>query len=224
MQDLPHGLALKESSLVPTHRRTFAFGLGCALLGPTAGYAATTGDEPVGHIEHLRGTATVLKGLDEQPLGTGDALQISDIVRTGADGRVVILIRGGLRVTVGSDTELVLRTYLQRPEQGRLAAVFTLLRGIVRLISGEGTGRHDIEIESRTAIASVRATEWIVETSETNTGVLALLGEVRVTGYAGGAVVLRPGEGTDVRAAARPTPPAPWGQPRRTSAIARTTF
>ena len=64
-------------------------------------------------------------------------------------------------------------------------------------------------------MASVRSTEWLVESTAKGTGVLSLAGEVTVRGLAGGVVVLRPGEGTDVAPGAPPRPPAIWGEARR---------
>ena len=73
-------------------------------------------------------------------------------------------------------------------------------------------------------MASVRSTEWLVESTAKGTGVLSVAGEVTVRSLAGGAVVLRPGEGTDVAPDAAPKAPAVWGAARRQAALARTAF
>ena len=69
----------------------------------------------------------------------------------------------------------------------------------------------------------MRSTEWIVETDDTSTAVLAISGEVQVIGT-GGSVILAPGQGTDVSAGSAPTEPKEWGMERRSDAILRTEF
>ena len=86
------------------------------------------------------------------------------------------------------------------------------------------TAGRSIEIDTRTAVASVRSTEWLAESTAKGTGVLSIEGEVTVHAIAGGTVILRPGEGTDVASAAPPKAPAIWGAARRQDAIARTTI
>ena len=103
--------------------------------------------------------------------------------------------------------------------------VLGLLQGIVRLIGGGGApAGGTIEVDTRTAIASVRSTEWLLESTAKGTGVLSIVGEVTVLALAGGEVVLRPGQGTDVPPGGPPKPPATWGETRRRDAIARTTL
>ncbi len=94
----------------------------------------------------------------------------------------------------------------------------------MRLVGGEASGRHWIEVDTRTAVASVRSTEWLVESTARGTGFLSVEGVVEVRGLAGGAVSLRPGQGTDVPPGGPPRPAATWGEARRRDALARTTL
>ena len=130
----------------------------------------------------------------------------------------------GCEIVIGAGTELAVRSYLAPAANDRLEVVLGLLRGIARLIGGPTAVPRTIEIDTRTAVASVRSTEWLIESTATGTGVLAIIGEVTVIGLAGGRIVLRPGEGTDVAPGATPKAPATWGLARRRDAIARTTL
>ena len=62
-----------------------------------------------------------------------------------------------------------------------------LLQGITRLIGGEPKTRRRIEIDTQTAVASVRSTEWLVDGTERGTGVLSIQGEVTVVDLAAAA-------------------------------------
>jgi hypothetical protein len=194
-----------------------------AVLG-LAGRRAKAAGDPIGAVTAQRGSVSVIRGPAIQALASGDPVFTDDIVRTAADARLLIVCHDGLRIAIGSGTEVVLRAYLADPGSGRLQAMFGLLRGIIRLIGRPGAARQEIEVDTRTALASVRSTEWLVEATEKGTGVLAITGEVGVRGLAGGVVLLSPGEGTDVPPGAPPRPPARWGEARRTDAVARTTL
>ena len=64
--------------------------------------------------------------------------------------------------------------------RGGIRVVLGLLQGITRLIGGLVEGGRSIEIDTRTAVASVRSTEWLVESTAKGTGVLSIVGEVTV--------------------------------------------
>ena len=176
----------------------------------------------IGRISRTRGSVAALRGRAIVGLSVGDDVFVDDILRTGVESRALILCVDGLQITIGPGTELAVRSFVT-DEPGGIRVVLGLLQGITRLIGGLVEGGRSIEIDTRTAVASVRSTEWLIESSAKGTGILSLAGEVTVRALAGGAVVLRPGEGTDVAPGAAPKAPAVWGEARRRDAIARTT-
>jgi hypothetical protein len=178
----------------------------------------------VGEVIAQQGAAMVIRDQGLVPLALGDRVHLDDIVRTGPDGRLLIAFPDGLRLAIGSGTEVAIRSYRTGRPQGGLEVVLGLLQGIMRLIGGESTQPRLIEVDTRTAVASVRSTEWLIESTVRGTGVLAIVGEVTVLALAGGQVRLRPGEGTDVPPGGSPKAPARWGEARRRDAIARTTI
>lgn len=196
-------------------------GWAAGLAGWRAAHAADA--EALGRIVRLQGVAWAIRTEGIVPLGAGDLVHVTDIVRTGPDAKLLIRCGGGLELFIGSGTELALRSYLPAPGGG-IEAFFGLLRGIVRLVSDPGGIPHTVEVDGPTALASVRGTVWVVEATPAGTAVLALEGEVIVRGFAGGAVVLGPGEGTDVPPGQPPGATVTWGAARREAAIARTSF
>lgn len=192
------------------------------LLGLTARSAEASND--IAQVLASTGVANVVRGTAVVALAPGDSIFPEDIVRTGAESRLQIVCNDGLQIVIGAGTELAVRSYLTNETGGRLEVLLGLLRGIVRLIGAVSATPRTIEIDTRTAVASVRSTEWLIESTDKGTGVLAILGQVTVIGLAGGQVVLQPGEGTDVAPGIAPKPPATWGLARRRDAIARTTI
>ena len=205
---------------MPSRRTTLAgAGGSLALLAAKRGLAANG----IGRVTRAQGSLAAVRGSAIVGLAAGDDVFVDDILRTGADSRALIDCTDGLQIAIGPGTEMAVRSFVT-DETGGIRVVLGLLQGITRLIGGLVEGGRSFEIDTRTAVASVRSTEWLVESTAKGTGVLSIVGEVTVRALAGGAVVLRPGEGSDVAPGAPPKTPALWGAARRQYAIARTTL
>jgi hypothetical protein len=204
--------------------------LALAALGPGLPRPANAeqGPEVAARVARREGSAILLRPGDERPLEAGDELRRGDRITTGPAAKVRLEFADGLVVVVGPGTEVGVDDYL-RPAGGDggsgLELVLDLLVGIVRLIGPAEAGPRRVQVRTPSAIASVRSTEWIVDATPAGaTGVFVRVGTVEVAGRAGvgGSVVLEPGQGTDVRPGAAPTPPATWRPARRDDALART--
>jgi hypothetical protein len=189
-------------------------------IGTVSSAAAQAG---VGRVVRRIGSAAAVRGNAIVDLALDDAVFVGDILRTGAASRLLVRCTDGLEIALGPATDLILRSYLTQPS-GSLTVLLGLLEGIARLVGGPAPHGQVIQMDTRTAVASVRSTEWLVESTARGTHVLAIVDEVRVAAIAGGEVVLRPGEGTDVPPGASPKAPALWGEAQRRDAIARTTL
>lgn len=206
---------------VGTRRDTLGLaGAGLVLFAARVGAV----EDAVGRVVSSTGTVAAVRGAGIVGLAPGDAIYPHDIVRTGPESRLLIIGSDGLRVVIGADTELAVHSYLVRGPSGGIEVVLGLLQGIMRLIGGQSALPRSIAVDTRTAVASVRSTEWLIESTEQGTAVLSIEGQVTVVGLAGGSVVLGPGEGTDVPPGGPPKAAATWGQARRQDAIARTTI
>ncbi|MFO1067413.1 MAG: FecR family protein [Geminicoccaceae bacterium] len=188
-----------------------------ALLGAACGASAA---ELVGKVVSQDGKALVLRGPQIATLEVGASLFVDDEVRTAADGRVVIESDDGVRLVIGSATEMKLaRWEADRPKR-RLDAVISLVTGVMRLIGRETGGERQLRVESRAAVASVRSTEWLVEATGVGMGVFVIEGSVAVASPAG-EVTLAAGQGTEAVLGAAPTAPAPWSAARLERVLAR---
>lgn len=212
-----------ENAVTLARRRTLALAA-VVLAWPAPRRAVLAQEQPMAEVAAIQGLVQVLRAGRFEELAAGSPLFPNDILRTGADGRVRVRCPDGLQLLVGSGTELALRGYLLDRPRGMLRATFGILRGIVRLIGGATAPRQWIEVDTRTAVASVRSTEWLLDVTPRGTGVLSVEGVVEVQALAGGRVSLRPGEGTDVPPGGPPRPAARWGEARRRDGLARTTI
>lgn len=205
---------------MPTRRNSLAVAGGGLLLAATRGLSAEPG---IGRVTRRTGEAAAIRGAAIIALAPGDPVFVDDILRTGPQSRLQIGCTDGLEITIGPTTELTLRRFLADQPGRPIQIVLGLLQGIARLVGAAIPGGRTIEIDTRTAVASVRSTQWLLESTDKGTGVLSIEGEVTVLALAGGQVVLQPGEGTDVPPGGPPKAPALWGEARRRDAIARTT-
>jgi hypothetical protein len=186
---------------------------------------ALAADEIVGSVLAVRGVVFA----DVQ--GAPEPLAVNAPVRAGVaivshDGKAKIALHDGSVISIGENARVRIDAHdgAARKAKTKLA----LIAGALRLFVSKASTDGSFEVESETAIAAVRGTDWIVDATRDHTAVAVLSGRVAVTGReaaAGSTVLLTaPGEGTDVRRGTAPTPPVPWGARRLADVLARATF
>lgn len=147
-----------------------------------------------------------------QPLREGQAVDRDARLRTGDATRLHIVCDDGIRVTVGVSTEIVLGGLVGPAGADRTIGV-RLLSGIAGFVAPKRDWRA-FEVTTKVAIASVRSTEWLVESSaDEGTAVFTRKGKVAV--QAGGATLsLAAGKGVTVAASGAPGPVKIWAAER----------
>ena len=149
----------------------------------------------------------------------GADLAPSDLLRTGASGRIDVACSDGTHVTLGPDTEINLGSLVG--EQDATASIgMSLHRGIARFLAPVRTW-GTFNVFGPVAVASVRSTEWIMETPKRGTNVFVLDGVVEVQGKRGDTVRLAPTYGVDVAADGTMAAPKKWGAKRVADVLAR---
>jgi hypothetical protein len=161
-----------------------------------------------------------------RPVEVGTVLYEGDRLSTAEGARLKLEFVDGSVVQLGAGTELALDWFLHAPEEQTQNVVLRASAGILRVIVQLVLPRSAYGVQTPTAAASVRGTDWILEATPGATAIVALAGAVAVRNVddgVSGEVVLAPGEGVTVEAGAPPPAPAVWGDARRESFIARTT-
>lgn len=205
--------------------RSFASGSAVAvLLLWTAGTAAA--ESPIGEVLGVRGAVFLAAGAGREALIPRQPVHRADTI-IAQDGKAEILLNDGSIISVGSNSRLQLSQY-EGTANGRLMARLRLLDGVLRLFVNRATGGGVFEIETETAVAAVRGTDWLIEAVPGRTGVAIIKGTIAVSGVGAQrqAVVLlqRPGDGVDVRRGEPPGPVHPWSHDRFAATLARATF
>jgi hypothetical protein len=149
----------------------------------------------------------------------GTALAAKDVLQTGSSGRVEVACSDGTRVTLGPDTQIGLGS-LVGEQAGDASIGMSLHRGIARFLAPVRTW-GTFNVFGPVAVASVRSTEWIMETPKRGTNVFVLDGVVEVQGKRGNTVRLAPTYGVDVAADGTMGEPKKWGAKRVADVLAR---
>jgi hypothetical protein len=202
------------------HRRSVIAALAVLPFAPAV--AATT---EVGQVLATRGAVFRESEGRREAASRGMPLHVGDVVVTGAGGKAKLQLNDGTIISVGESTRLALTQY-----QGTDNAYTTRLRaesGAMRFLFQRALERSHFEVETETAVAAVRGTQWLMDVQPGHTAVAMLTGivSVRAVGALGGEVVLdQPGQGTDVRTGQPPTPVATWGAARFAATLSRASF
>jgi len=149
----------------------------------------------------------------------GTALAAKDVLQTGSSGRVEVACSDGTRVTLGPDTEINLGSLVGEQDQNGSIGM-SLHRGIARFLAPVRTW-GTFNVFGPVAVASVRSTEWIMETPKQGTNVFVLDGVVAVQSKRGDNVQLSPTYGVDVAADGTMGEPKKWGAKRVADVLAR---
>lgn len=203
------------------HRRLAGLTLAVGILLAT-GLPAAAQTVRTCAVSRLVGESVVIREGIYSRLETKLRLRPSDRISTGAGAKLEITCSDGIIVVVGESSMLDLG---RLADQGTADAALELLEGIVRFVLPERRPPGQFEVTTPTAIASVRSTDWLAQSTARGTAVFVVRGRVAVQGRAGGAPTeLAPGEGVDVAPGAVAPPAVRWGQARIDRALAAVTF
>ena len=173
-------------------------------------------------IERVAGTATLSHEGKRVAAKAGAALAAKDQIRTGGDGHVEITCSDQTTVTLGAETELNLGSLVG--EQGESETIaMSLHRGIAKFLAPVRTW-GTFNVFGPVAVASVRSTEWVMETPKRGTNVLVLKGRVEVRAKTSEGYILAAGQGVDVAKDGKMGDPKTWGAERVEKTLKRLAF
>jgi hypothetical protein len=115
--------------------------------------AATFAAEPIGEVAFVQGVASAQRpGDPPRFLAKGEALHEGDTLSTGAKGFALIALKDGTKLTLRPNTNFTLERFRQGAED---SAIFNLLKGGVRALTGLISKRNPQAVEVRTTTATI---------------------------------------------------------------------
>jgi ferric-dicitrate binding protein FerR (iron transport regulator) len=176
---------------------------GGAALMPGAAFAAVD----AGIVERAVGLARA--GTPQRDLVAAARVFVGDVVRTGPDSLLAMMLGGQTHVFMGPETELTIDRYT-----AEAGGELVLGQGALLFDRDEAAEKSPVSLSTAFGLIAVRGTQFFAGPSNGKFGVFVGRGEVRFAAV-GAEVVLTAGFGSEVAVAGdAPSPPAQWGQAR----------
>jgi hypothetical protein len=143
--------------------RALAMTLAFVLAGTTPVFAQQPA--AAGKIKIASGAAFIVRANNEIPAKIGEVVFESDVLRTGADGRVGVTMKDDTRVSLGPSSEARLERFVFAPAEGRLGFVFRIARGVAAYVSGQiaKLAPDAVRLETPASIIGVRGTSLAIK-------------------------------------------------------------
>ena len=118
-----------------------------------------------GSVRTLDGSAIIVRQGQEVSVALGDRLFSEDVVRTGADGSIGIVLRDDTLVSLGPASELEMTEFDFRPDESAFSLVINLVKGTFVYVSGRigKIAPGAVKVETPVGIVAVRGTRFLVK-------------------------------------------------------------
>jgi hypothetical protein len=186
---------------------------GAAVLLYTS--AAAVAQEEVAVIASQEGASEIERGGERIPAKLGGSVYLGDTVHTGPASQLRLVFRDESVLNVGTDSTIVIDENVFDPAAGAFDSVMRLLSGKVRAVVSDYYGQRNAryEIQTRTSVAGVRGTEFIISHDPASdvTEVIGISGEVEVRSLLARraqSVFIHSGEASRVVGSQPPTAPS----------------
>ncbi len=192
--------------------------LGAALVGPGQTYADAGA---IGRVERLEGRVFLQRDGILLSLRQGNPIFAADEITTQQGAKLQIRLNDGSLLVLGGATKICLEDVALPTQEAPGRGLVVMGDGILRLILKGGGAWDGFSVDSSTSVASVRGTDFVVESAPERSAVFVLTGLVEVGGKAGGHTRLSAGQGSTVPLDAPATRGKRWGARRVTEMMAK---
>jgi hypothetical protein len=134
--------------------------LSCAMWAASVGQAAAEHGDMAGRVKIAAGAVFVIRAGAERPVAVGEPVYETDIVKTGADGRLGLTLEDDTRISLGPSSEVRIDAFHFAPGESPLAVVLTFVRGVAGYVSGRiaKLAPDAVRLKTPSAIIGVRGT------------------------------------------------------------------
>lgn len=117
--------------------------------------AAAAESPVVATVKAASGAAWVVRQGQRLPAQLGQYLAEADVLQTGADGSLAVILRDDSVLTLGPDTQIAVERFVFEPAERRLGLVLRMARGLATYISGKIAKLAPGLVQFETPVASV---------------------------------------------------------------------
>jgi len=119
----------------------------------------------IGRIKTVTGNVTVVRGGAGTPAAVGQVLQVSDVIKTGADGRAGVTFADNSRFAVGPNASVALSQFEFDDTTHVGKSLTTVDRGTLAIVSGQiaHENKDAMKVRTPTSLLAARGTRFVVE-------------------------------------------------------------
>ena len=188
---------------------------------PAAG-AQDTG--PAGVVSRVQGSALAVKNAMPRILAPGDPVGIGDVLSTGVDSRLEIVLADDTVFTLGAEASFVVVDYTFG-RGGENNRTLRILNGAFLVATGAGDADDRFVVKTPVATIGIRGTTFWGGPLDGDFQIMVVDGAGIVVSTGEGQVTLGPGDGTRIPAGGgAPTDPAVWPDEKVARAQATVAF
>ena len=127
------------------------------------GYSRATGE--IGSIKTFKGEVFIVRGGTALPAEEGAAVFQDDLLRTGSNGALGVILKDDTTLSLGPDSELSLQEYVFEPKENRFSVVLRVLKGTFVYMSGVigKLAPDSIRLETPDSTIAVRGTRLMIK-------------------------------------------------------------
>ena len=192
------------------------------VFGASGAVAQTT---TVGAVDKVQSHVDATQAGQTRALAVNSDVYFRDRCHSGEGARLQATLKDGTQLTLGENATLVVDEIVYDPFRSRGELSLRVVKGAFLYVGGrvEGLSGAKVRIQTPVAAIGVRGTTVWGGPIDNGYGVIALSGEVTVTGRRG-TVTLKQGQGTMLFGDGKPQRAAAWPAGRMKRAVASITF
>ncbi len=122
----------------------------------------------IGHIQTIRGEASILRNNKSEAAAKGSPVFLGDTIKTAKSGAVGIVLTDETTFSVGPDSVIVFKDYLFNPKQSKFSIIARMAKGTFSYLSGiiGKLSPESIHLEVPEATIAVRGTRLLIKVDE----------------------------------------------------------
>lgn len=129
---------------------------------------APPADEAVGSVKTVKGDARIVRAGQILPATVGTRLLLHDVLQTGPDASLGIVLRDDTAIALGPRSEIAIKDFTFEPAEGLFASVVSMVKGTMVYITGRiaKLAPGTVKVETPVGVAAVRGTKILFDVKE----------------------------------------------------------
>ena len=130
-----------------------------------APWPVLAGDTFAGSVKNVQGSVTIKRNTMTMKAVKGMKIYANDLITTGKDGAVGIILQDNTIFSLGPESELELKEYVFVPDQGSFAMLARMIKGTFVYMSGliGKLSPESVKIETPVGTIAIRGTRFAAQ-------------------------------------------------------------